>query len=51
MANEWLAKPVLADEGEKMVFDFVPFAGSRREVTDRDFQPGLVGQLLQFPFH
>ena len=50
VANEWLATPVLADEGEKTVFDLVPFAGSRREVTDRDFQPGFVGQLLQFPF-
>jgi hypothetical protein len=50
MADEWLATPVLADEREKTVFDLVPLARTRREVTDRDFQSGLVGQLLQFPF-
>src|SRR5258708_258719 len=50
MADEWLATPVHADKREKAVFDLVPLAGTRREVTDGDFQSGFVGQLLEFPF-
>ena len=50
MADERLAPPVLADKREKTVFDLVPLAGTRREVTDGDFQSSFVGQLLQFPF-
>ena len=46
MADEWFATPVLADEREQTVFDLVPFAGAGWKVTDRDFQPGFVGQLL-----
>ena len=50
MADEWFATPVLANEREKTVFDLVPFAGTWWKVTNRDFQPGFVGQLLQLPF-
>jgi hypothetical protein len=50
MADEWLATPVLTDIGEEAVFDLVPLAGARREVANRDFQSGFIGQLLQFPF-
>ena len=42
--------PVGGDEGEEAVFDFVPFAGSGGEVADGNFQTGLVGQALEFPF-
>ena len=30
------------------MLDFVPLAGARRKVTDRQRTPGLVGQPLQF---
>ena len=35
MAGQRLAAPVLADEGEEPVFDFIPFAGPRRIVAYR----------------
>src|SRR5260370_15439140 len=41
--------PVLADEREQPMFDLVPLARARREVTDRNLQPDFVGQFLQFP--
>src|SRR5271165_2102392 len=50
MADQRLASPVLRDEGKQPMLDLVPLAGSRREVTDRDLQPGFVGQLLQLQF-
>ena len=46
MAHQRFAAPVLRDEGKRTVLDFVPFAGSGREVADRDLQPGFVGQFL-----
>ncbi len=45
--DERLAAPVLADEAEQAVLDFVPLAGAGREVADLDLQAGLVGELLQ----
>jgi hypothetical protein len=42
-----LATPVGGDEGEQPVLDLVPLAGARREVADRDGEPGLIGELLQ----
>src|SRR3982751_5499062 len=50
MTDQRFASPVLADEGKQTMFDFVPFAGTRWEVTDRDFESRFVGQLLSFPF-
>src|SRR5262245_4484295 len=44
------ATPVLRDEGEQPVFNLVPFAGTGRKVTHRDFQPRLIGELLQLQF-
>ncbi len=32
------------------MFDAVPFAGAGRMVGDRDRQPGLIGETLQFTF-
>ena len=46
IAAQRLAAPVDGDERKQTVLDLVPFAGARREVTDRDFQPGFVGQFL-----
>ena len=43
-----MAPPVLRDEGEQAMFDAIPFAGSGRQMCDRNGQPGLVGQRLQF---
>src|SRR5882724_4902255 len=50
IADEWLGAPVLADEGEEAVLDFVPLAGARRQVSDHDVEAELVGQLLQLAF-
>jgi hypothetical protein len=49
VADERFGPPVLADEGEEAVLDFVPLAGARRQMVDVDPKPDLVGQLLQFP--
>lgn len=46
-ADERLAAPVAGDEAEQAVFDFVPLAGSGREVADPDLKARLVGQVLQ----
>src|SRR5438445_2347237 len=50
IADERLGAPVLADEGEEAVFDFVPLAGAGRQVADRDIEAEFVGQLLDFAF-
>src|SRR6267378_3477582 len=50
IADEWLGAPVLADEGEEPVLDFVPLAGAGRQVVDHDVEAEFVGQLLQFAF-
>ena len=49
-ANERFATPILADEGEQAVFDFVPLACARRQVCDLDRQTALVGKVLKFFF-
>ena len=49
VADQRLASPVLTDEGEQTVFDFVPLAGPWWKVTNRNFQAGLIRELLQFP--
>src|SRR5487761_201187 len=41
-----LAAPVDADERKKPVLDFIPLAGSRRQVTHRDRELEFVGQFL-----
>ena len=41
--GERLPPPVLTDEREQTVFDFVPLARTRRKVTDRNGQSRLVG--------
>src|SRR5437588_42954 len=50
ITDEWLGTPVLADETEEAVLDFVPLAGAGRQVADHDVDAELVGQLLQFAF-
>src|ERR1700716_549041 len=50
IADEGLGTPVLTDEGEKAVLDFVPLAGAGRQVADHDVEAEFVGQLLQFAF-
>ena len=49
-ADERFAAPVLANEAEQPMLDFVPLAGAGWEVTDRDAQAGFVGQFLQLHF-
>ena len=47
IADEWLGAPVLTDEREEPVLDFVPLAGAWRQMTNRDRKLELVGQFLQ----
>ena len=47
MAHQGLPSPVLADEGEQTMFDLVPFAGARRQMANKNFNPGFVGEFLQ----
>jgi hypothetical protein len=49
MSEQRLTLPALADEREQSVLDLVPFAGSRRKMTDGDAQSRSVGQLLKLP--
>ena len=51
IADERLGAPVLADEGEEPVLDFVPLACTRGgQVADHDVEAELVGQLPEFAF-
>src|SRR5258706_11385777 len=50
IADGGLGAPVLTDEGEKAVLDFVPLAGAGRQMADHDVEAEFVGQLLQFTF-
>jgi hypothetical protein len=47
MSQQRRTTPVLRDEGEQAMLDAVPFAGTGREMRDRDGQRGLIGKLLQ----
>src|SRR6516165_10608433 len=40
--------PSAGDMAEDTMFDLVPFAGSRREMTNLDDHPRLVGESLKF---
>ena len=44
------AFPVGADEREKPVLHFIPFARARRKMTDTDWHLQRIGQSLQFAF-
>jgi hypothetical protein len=48
VANQWLAAPVLSDEGKQPMLYFVPLAGAGRDMTDGDLNAKFVGQHLQF---
>src|SRR5579872_2038134 len=48
-AQQWAPAPVLRDVAEHAVLDFIPLAGTRGEVADRNLQSELVGQLLKAP--
>ena len=43
IADEWFGAPVLADEGEEPVLDFVPLAGAGRQMADHDSEVEFVG--------
>ena len=47
VADQRAAAPVLRDVAEHAVFDFVPFAGPRREMTDMDRHRQCIRQVLQ----
>ena len=46
-ADQGFATPVARDEAEQAVFDLVPFAGTRGEVTHGHLQPRDIGEVLQ----
>ena len=48
MADQGAPSPVHADIRKQTMFNLVPFARSRGKMADRDREPRLVGQLLQF---
>lgn len=48
IADQRPTSPVLGDERKKPVFNFVPFAGSGRQMADVDFETDLVGESLKF---
>lgn len=50
VADQWTATPVLCDVAEHPMFALVPFTGARREMTNMDRNPQLVGQFLQRHF-
>src|SRR4029077_13232274 len=50
VAGERLGAPVLADEGEEPVLDFVPLAGAGRQVVDHDIEVELLAYFLRSPF-
>lgn len=47
MTDEGFAAPVLRYEGEQPVLYFVPLARARRQMSDRDFEAGFIGQFLK----
>ena len=46
MTDQRLASPILTDEGKQPALDLVPLAGPRREMTDRNRNLELIGQIL-----
>src|SRR5260370_13618904 len=47
VADQRAAAPVLCDEREEPMLDLVPFAGTGRQMTDRDVDAEFVGESLQ----
>src|SRR5579871_2577724 len=47
MANQGPTTPILGDVTKQTVFNFVPFAGAGRKVTDLDRNSQAIGQVLQ----
>ena len=51
IADEGLGTPILADEGEEAVFDFVPLAGAGRQVADPISRPSSLASFCNSRFH
>src|SRR5712671_6851359 len=51
IADEWLGAPVLADEGEEPVFDFVPLAGAGRQWQTMMSRPSSLASFWSSRFH
>src|SRR3989304_1597195 len=47
VAHQRLAAPILGYVTKQPMFDFIPFTGSGRKVSDRHFQSDLIGKRLQ----
>jgi hypothetical protein len=50
MGHQGLAPPVLGNEREEAMLDFVPFTRPRRQMAHVNWQSQLIGQLLQLDF-
>src|SRR5258707_6383209 len=50
IADEWLGAPVLADEGEEAVPDFVSISWARRPGADPEFASGMGSRPLPLAF-
>jgi hypothetical protein len=44
--DEWLASPVLSDKAEQALFELVALACPRWKMTNDQFQPEVIGQVL-----
>jgi hypothetical protein len=49
-AAERLSAPIERNKGKQAVFNFIPLAGARRQVANRDGNTQLIRQPLQFDF-
>lgn len=46
VAEQRLTGPVLGNEAEQFVLDWIPLGRTRRQVSDGDSEPELIGQSL-----
>src|SRR5690242_20301015 len=50
IADQWLTSPVLADETEHPMLNRIPFGSAGWQMSDRNLEVKLIGQLLQAEF-
>jgi len=48
VAHQRLTAPILSDERKQAMFDLVPLAGARWQMTHGDGNAEFIGQFLQF---
>src|SRR5690349_5104833 len=50
IADQWLTRPVLADETEHPMLNRIPFGSAGWQMSDRDLEVKFIRQLLQAEF-